>query len=139
MLRAYQAGRCFYCGEAIPEGDGDVDHVDHVVPRQFLLHDEVWNLVLAHGFCNRHKADKLPPRPFVGRLVARNEGMVASNHSLRRDVVARLGATPGQQARATLRAWEDARLAIPYEWTGLPGLEPSPSAFYKGIVRGLGE
>lgn len=52
VLNGYQNNVCFYCGELISEDDV---HVDHVIPRQFLYHDEIWNLVLSHEFCNMQK------------------------------------------------------------------------------------
>lgn len=52
-INGYQNGVCFNCDESIEIDD---IHVDHVVPRQFVYHDEVWNLVLAHSFCNQQKA-----------------------------------------------------------------------------------
>jgi len=52
VLNGYQQGICFYCGEVMREDDV---HVDHVIPRQLVNHDEIWNLALAHGFCNEQK------------------------------------------------------------------------------------
>ena len=43
FLNGYQGNVCFYCGEEM----GNI-HVDHVLPRQVILNDEIWNLVLAH-------------------------------------------------------------------------------------------
>ncbi len=55
----YQNGLCFYCEEPIA---GELVHVDHVIPRTFLNHDEIWNLVLAHNRCNLEKSARLPSR-----------------------------------------------------------------------------
>ena len=52
VLNGYQQGVCFYCGELMGE---DV-HVDHVIPRQFLHHDEIWNLVLSTPSATSRKA-----------------------------------------------------------------------------------
>ncbi len=134
VLHGYQQGRCFYCGEPIPPDDG---HVDHVIPRQFLMHDEPWNLVLAHGFCNEQKSDRLPGMAFVEQLVTRNEHLIASNHPLRQQIIDQLGATSGQRRRAVLRVYQDARVAIPYEWDNLAGYQPATSDFYRAIVRSL--
>jgi hypothetical protein len=27
-------------------------HLDHVIPRSYVQHDEIWNIVLAHASCN---------------------------------------------------------------------------------------
>lgn len=134
ILHAYQEGRCFYCGEVIAMGEG---HVDHVIPRQFLMHDEAWNLVLAHGFCNAQKRDQLPSPAFIQRLSDRNEHLIASNHPLKRHIIAQLGQTQTKRAAALHRVHQDARVVIPWEWTGLPGREPGTSEFYRHIVRGL--
>jgi hypothetical protein len=55
VLHAYQQGACFYCQEPL---DVEDSHVDHVIPRQVVYHDGVWNLVLAHSFCNQQKQDR---------------------------------------------------------------------------------
>ena len=134
VLHGYQQGRCFYCWEAIPAGDG---HVDHVIPRQFIQHDEVWNLVLAHGFCNLQKSDQLPDQSFVQHLVERNEHLIASNHPLRQDIIGKLGATAEGRRKSVISAYDEAQLAIPYTWSGVSGYEPGTSAFYRDIVRSL--
>jgi hypothetical protein len=79
VLNGYQNGVCFYCGEVMPEGDV---HVDHVIPRQLVCHDEIWNLVLAHGFCNEQKTDSLPGPEYVEKLLVRNEHFISSNWTL---------------------------------------------------------
>jgi 5-methylcytosine-specific restriction endonuclease McrA len=56
VLHGYQNGVCFYCNEPLLD---DI-HVDHVIPWSVLHHDEIWNLVLAHGRCNIGKSDILP-------------------------------------------------------------------------------
>ncbi len=132
-LHGYQHGLCFYCGEQL----GDDVHVDHVIPRQFVAHDQPWNLVLAHGFCNEQKSDALPGREFAEKLVARNERLVASNHPIRERVIADLGTTPEQRRRAIGRVYADAELAIPYTWDGVRGYHPATDPFYKAFVRGL--
>ena len=134
MLHGYRAGRCFYCGEPIGAGDG---HVDHVIPRQLLMHDEPWNLVLAHGFCNAQKSDALVGDTYIEALVDRNEHLIASNHPLKRHIVAQLGATPGQRRRAVLGTYGDAKLVIPYTWGGLRGVVPRTDPFYEAVMRSL--
>ena len=43
MLDQYQHNTCFYCGLELHEPI----HVDHVIPYQAILHNEIWNLVLS--------------------------------------------------------------------------------------------
>ena len=65
--------------------DGDV-HVDHLLPRQVVLHDEIWNLVLAHGFCNENKTDRLVGEHFIEKLIQRNENIMGSNHPWKKKI-----------------------------------------------------
>lgn len=134
VLNGYQNGRCFYCDEEM--GVGDV-HVDHVIPRQFVQHDEIWNLVLAHGLCNKLKSDALPPRHYVVKLIRRNEQLVASKHPVREKVIAQLGPTPDRRADATWRIYTEALSAIGYTWDGLRGYDPDGDLFYKMVVRSV--
>ena len=94
VLNGYQKGTCFYCAESMLGHD---IHVDHVIPRQLIYHDEIWNLVLAHGFCNQQKSDALPSRKYIEKLILRNEHFIASNHPIRGKLIATMGST--QKAR----------------------------------------
>lgn len=82
FLSGYQGNSCFYCGEVLID---DI-HVDHVLPRQVVNHDEIWNLVLSHGSCNLLKADKLVGEHFIEKLIARNENIMGSNHPWRNKI-----------------------------------------------------
>lgn len=98
MLNGYQEGCCFYCGELL---DPDEIHVDHVILRTFLCHDESWNLVLTHGSCNEQKTDFLPNRYYIQKLVDRNERLIKSNHPLIQRIKNSLGATPAKRKTET--------------------------------------
>lgn len=134
VLHGYQQGRCFYCGELIPAGTG---HVDHVIPRQVIQHDEPWNLVLAHALCNEQKSDLLPSERSIALLVARNEHLIASNHPLKQQLIAQLGRTPEQRSRTVMEAYEDARRVIPHTWEKVRGFDPSTDVLYQTIIRRL--
>ncbi len=134
VLHGYQQGRCFYCGEAIPVGEG---HVDHVIPRQVIHHDEPWNLVLAHALCNVHKSDLLPSLRSIALLVARNEHLIASNHPLKQRLVAQLGGTPERRRWTLLKTYEDAAKIIPHTWEDVRGFDPTTDRLYQAVVRRL--
>jgi hypothetical protein len=134
VLHGYQQGRCFYCGEMIPVGDG---HVDHVIPRQFVQHDEPWNLVLAHALCNEQKSDLLPSMRSVTLLVARNEHLIASNHPLKQRLVTQLGSTSDRRGQTVMRTYADAKLVIRYTWEQVRGFDPATDPLYKTVVRSL--
>lgn len=106
VLDAYQHNRCFYCGE--PIADGDI-HVDHVIPRQLVNHDEIWNLVLAHSFCNLQKSDALPDRRYIEKLFSRNEHLIASARPISVELVAQLGATPERRRAHLATVYDHAR------------------------------
>lgn len=132
VLDGYQNGVCFYCGE--PFGTARVD-VDHVVPRQVLLHDDVWNLVLAHHGCNQAKSDFLPGLTYLQKLVERNEHFIASNHPIKDKLIQQLGSTPDQRRAAARRAYADAEAVIRHTWEGMRGYRPDADPFYRAFVR----
>ena len=75
----YQLDTCFYCGDKI----SGLSEVDHVIPHKVVGHDDIWNLVLAHKFCNQEKSDKMPSKKFVERLILRNEDVLHSDLPLK--------------------------------------------------------
>jgi len=135
FLQGYQGNTCFYCGEPIPAED---IHVDHVLPRQVLQHDEIWNLVLSHSFCNTQKSDRLVGDHYMRKLIARNENIIGSNHPWKRKIIAVLGKTPDAR-RSTLQKHYDTVRSIlgPYYWGGLPSYNPEHDPFYKRMITVL--
>ena len=88
--------------------------------RGFVDLDDVWNLVLACGVCNRGpagKSDRLAHGDFLERLWRRNERLIRSQHPLRESIMAVTGRTPtarldflrSVQTRATEHARADWR------------------------------
>ncbi|CAN5495916.1 hypothetical protein BH23CHL2_BH23CHL2_06370 [soil metagenome] len=126
-LRGYQRGICFYCGELMEEGD---IHVDHLIPRQVVFHDDAWNLVLAHEVCNLRKSDTLPERHYIAKLIQRNENLVASNHPLKDQLIQVLGSTQGQRAAYEYKIYNDARIVVGNTWEGIGGYSPVTDPFY---------
>ena len=134
VLNGYQKGACFYCGESM-QGHGI--HVDHVIPRQLVYHDEIWNLVLAHEFCNEQKSDSLPGRQYIEKLILRNEHFIASNHPIRGKLIATTGKTSRERKEFVERVYSHAQMIIPYTWEGIRGYNPGTDEFYKSLIRGL--
>lgn len=132
-LNGYQNGACFYCSESM----GSDVHVDHVIPRQVINHDQVWNLVLAHSFCNEQKSDALPSPKYVSRLVERNEYFIASNHPLKNRLIRELGNTPDTRRARVMETYQDACVVIRHTWEGIRGYDPEHDQFYKSFVRSL--
>ena len=113
VIEGYQNGVCFYCGEAL---GALVPHVDHFIPRSFLRHDEIWNLVLAHAECNLKKSDNIAPQEYLEALYWRNEYYIASNHPIKAHLIYATGDT--QRARRSFlnSIYDRAYLAIPRRW-----------------------
>lgn len=130
FLQGYQGNTCFYCGEPIPADD---IHVDHVLPRQVLQHDEIWNLVLSHSFCNEHKSDRLVGDHYMRKLIARNENIIGSNHPWMRKIIAALGRTTDARRSTLQRHYDTVRSILgPYYWGGLPSYNPESACFTSG-------
>lgn len=134
FLQGYQGNQCFYCSEPI----NDAIHVDHVLPRQVLQHDEIWNLVLAHEFCNLQKEDRLVGEHFVQKLVARNENIMGSNHPWKKKIVAALGTTPAQRAKATREHYGNVCNVLGWNyWGGRADYNPKTDPFYSRLITVL--
>lgn len=133
MLNGYQEGCCFYCGESL--GD-EIIHVDHVIPRAFLYHDEPWNLVLSHEYCNKQKSDFLPSQYYIQKLVDRNERLIKSNHPLSQGIKAALGATPVARKRETFRIYNEILDAVTESnvWGGSQSFIPARDPFYRSMI-----
>lgn len=132
VLNSYQNDVCFYCGEIMK--DDDV-HVDHVIPRQFINHDEIWNLVLAHGFCNKQKSDFLPSIVYIYKLIERNEHFIESNHPIKEKLIKQLGNTPKKRKDYILKVYDDAKTVLGVTWEGIKGYRPESDPFYRNFVK----
>ncbi len=103
FLQGYQGNTCFYCSEPL---DVTEIAVDHVLPRQVVCHDEIWNLVLAHDFCNSQKSDRLVGPHFIQKLIARNENIMGSNHPWKKRIEKELGMTETRRAQTVQRHYK---------------------------------
>jgi hypothetical protein len=132
FLQGYQGNTCFYCCEPICEGDIEVDHV---LPRQVLQHDELWNLALAHSFCNRKKADRLIGPHFLQKLVARNENIMGSKHPWKKKIETALGKTKGQRKKTTEDNYANVSQILGWNfWGGDSGFSPENDPFFKRLI-----
>jgi 5-methylcytosine-specific restriction endonuclease McrA len=131
VLNGYQNNVCFYCGEHMSETDV---HVDHVIPRQFIHHDEIWNLVLSHGFCNLQKSDNLPDIHYIEKLVERNEYFIKSNHPISNKLRHQLGQTHYQRRSTITNIYKHAEIVLS-PWKGVRGYNPATDPFYKTFIR----
>lgn len=134
FLSGYQGNVCFYCGEPM---DNDI-HVDHVLPRQVINHDEVWNLVLAHGDCNLLKSDRLVGEHFMRKLIARNENIMGSNHPWKSKIQTALGTTPKRRASTLTAHYDNMKTVLGrYYWGGNESYNPASDPFYKRLITAL--
>nr|WP_255537884.1 HNH endonuclease [Motiliproteus sp. SC1-56] len=134
FLQGYQGNTCFYCGQPM---DGKI-HVDHLLPRQVISHDEVWNLVLSHGDCNLQKGDYLVGPHFVEKLIKRNENIMGSNHPWKQKIATQLGTTPRRRRSKTERHYENMKSVLGrYYWGGTEGYNPATDPFYTRLITVL--
>ena len=135
FLQGYQGNICFYCGEVMATSD---IHVDHVLPRQVIKHDEIWNLVLSHGLCNEQKSDKLAGEHFIRKLIARNENIIGSNHPWKRKIILALGRSPTDRGSELRVHYERVKSILgPYYWGGIPSYNPESDPFYRRLITVL--
>jgi len=135
FLQAYQGNVCFYCSEQMSAGDV---HVDHVLPRQVVFHDEIWNLVLSHATCNMLKSDRLGADHYVMKLISRNENIMGSHHPWKHKISSQLGETPPKRSATLRRHYENMRNILgPYYWGGVKGYIPAKDPFFRRLITKL--
>ena len=134
FLKGYQGNTCFYCGEEIH----GTPHVDHVMPRQVISHDQIWNLVLAHAECNLQKSDKLIGPHFIEKLVFRNENIMGSNHPWKRKIANDLGTTKNKRISQTKWHYERVKAVLgEVYWGSERAYDPSRDDFYRKFITVL--
>jgi hypothetical protein len=103
-----------------------------------MMHDDVWNLVLAHSFCNEEKSDKLVGDHYIRKLIARNENIMGSNHPWRQRIAEILGANGLERRRNLRRHYDTARTILgPYYWGGSSSFNPETDPFYSRLITVL--
>lgn len=132
FLRGYQGGVCFYCGESL---EANNCHVDHVLPRQVLQNDEIWNLVLSHKECNLSKSDRLVGPHFIEKLIARNENIMGSNHPWKQRIEQMLGNNPLKRRQQLGYLYDNVKKVIGSDyWGGNVNYHPEQDPFYRQLV-----
>lgn len=135
FLMGYQGNVCFYCGEILIPNK---IHVDHVLPRQIMMHDEIWNLVLSHDICNLHKEDALIGRHYMEKLIARNENIMGSNHPWKKKIARELGLTPNERAKTSWYHYENAKVVLHGRfWEHNPNYNRESDPFFKKLITHL--
>jgi hypothetical protein len=135
FLQGYQGNICFYCAEEMVQGD---IHVDHLIPRQFMQHDEIWNLVLSHSLCNMHKSDSLVGKHYLEKLIARNENIMGSNHPWKKKIADSLGTSPLMRAKAVWKHYDNARIALKNRfWENSPSYNRETDPFFRKLITQL--
>lgn len=135
FLQGYQGNICFYCGEPIEKND---IHVDHVLPRQFIQHDEIWNLVLSHSICNLHKNDSLIGKHYFEKLIARNENIMGSNHPWKKKISDALGNSNTKRAVSMWKHYESAKVVLKNNfWENSPNYNRETDPFFKKLITVL--
>ena len=130
FLNGYQGNVCFYCGEEMAN-----IHVDHVLPRQVILNDEIWNLVLAHSECNEMKTDLIVSNHFINKLIIRNENIMGSNHPMRHQIVKELGKTKRERSKNLQKHYEQVKTIRGNSyWGGSQFYNPEKDPFYRRLI-----
>ncbi|MCL0043189.1 HNH endonuclease [Dehalococcoidia bacterium] len=130
FLQAYQGNVCFYCGDDLASNI----HVDHVLPRQVVNHDEIWNLVLSHDFCNTQKSDKLVARHFIDKLIARNENIMGGNHPWKSNIERMLGTDPVARGKTLEKHYDQVQTVLGSNYWEGSSYNPETDPFYRRVI-----
>lgn len=135
FLTGYQGNTCFYCGEPISNDD---IHVDHVLPRQVLQHDEIWNLVLSHSVCNLNKDDSLVGKHYLEKLMFRNENIMGSNHPWKKKISDSIGDTKPKRIKSMLNHYENVKTVLNGRyWENNPTYNRQNDPFFSKLITQL--
>ena len=104
-LGPYQEEKCFLCGKSYV---GQPTHVDHLIPRDIVNHDELWNLTVAHSFCNDQKDHDMPHKRYIEKIIARNESIMSSEHPFRQNIEKDAGKTPQERRSHVVNEYQKA-------------------------------
>jgi 5-methylcytosine-specific restriction endonuclease McrA len=132
-LEGYQQGYCFYCGQNLY----DIE-VDHVIPYNAIKHNEIWNLVLSHSFCNQNKSDNVPSLHYIEKLITRNEFFIHSSHPIKDTLIRKLGNSEQQRRNEIIRQYQYAKNLIVRMWGGNDNYNPAEDDHFKRVVNYLG-
>ncbi|WP_108947040.1 HNH endonuclease [Shewanella halifaxensis] len=134
FLSGYQGNTCFYCGEPL----SGTTHVDHVLPRQVINHDEIWNLVLSHKDCNLLKSDKVVGEHFIIKLIHRNENIMGSNHPWKKKIADALGSTPRKRSASLNKHYDNIKTVLGKNyWGGSENYNPATDPFFRKLITAL--
>lgn len=135
FLTGYQGNTCFYCGEPILNEN---IHVDHVLPRQVLQHDEIWNLVLSHSVCNLNKDDSLVGKHYLEKLMFRNENIMGSNHPWKKKISDSIGDTKPKRIKSMLFHYENVKTVLNGRyWENNPTYNRQNDPFFSKLITQL--
>ena len=135
VLDQYQHNTCFYCGLELYEPI----HVDHVIPYQAILHNEIWNLVLSHEACNEDKLDFIVSYDFIKKLKERNEFVLKSDLPFKQHLKKVLGTTYQERSQTVDKDYDYAKRKIIRMWRGHDNYDPSKDEIWKKYVRVINE
>ena len=133
VLNGYQEGVCFFCERKFEINDSI--HVDHLIPRDAVNHDQIWNLVLSCEDCNLWKSNHLPQKHFVQKLIDRNEFVLKSDLPLKEELRKVLGTVDKQREQMV---WGQYKLAVDKKltlWEGKEDFTPAKDTLYKEMAN----
>jgi hypothetical protein len=133
FLQGYQGNICFYCCNPL---DNDI-HVDHVLPRQVLQHDQIWNLVLSHSLCNMNKSDKVVRENLIEKLEFRNENIMGSNHPWKSKISEELGNTRAKRRQSLRKHYENVKTVLGLNYWDCPEVhagQQTHDPFYSRLI-----
>lgn len=135
FLNPYQGNVCFYCGEKMTSM-----HVDHVIPRQIINNDQIWNLVIAHPECNMLKSDLLVAPHFIQKLIIRNENIMGSSHPWKYKISQQLGISSKKRKDNVLMHYENAKIIRGNVfWGGTKNYNPEKDQLYRKLITKINE
>lgn len=131
LLNPFQGNRCFYCTEKLVKGNIEVDHL---LPRSVVQHDEIWNLVLSHVYCNKSKDDKVVGQHFIEKLFKRNENIIGGRFTKKQELINKTGNTPKIRRNFINHEYENVKIVKGEDYWRDINYNPETDVFYRKLI-----
>ena len=141
FLVPYQSNKCFYCNQFLSLSR-ETPAVDHVIPYKWVLHNQEWNLVAGHKYCNDQKNEFLVGPHYIEALFLRNENIVGNRYLWKDKIIKHLGSSKLKRKKQLFFEYNKIKDQMTYNkkvlwWNGDKNYDLRNNPEYKSLLTRL--
>ena len=138
FLVPYQSNKCFYCNQFLSLSR-ETPAVDHVLPYKWVLHNQEWNLVAGHKYCNDQKNEFLVGPHYIDALFYRNENIVGNRYLWKDKIIKHLGFSKLKRKKQLIFEYNKVKNQMTYNnkvlwWNGDKNYDLRNDPEYKSLL-----